>query len=140
MARLLGRAPEGFPTGTRSAAQERAGAHLERTSVWLRNSLRGAAGLGLAVLVAELSSVQHSFWVVLGALSVLRSNALSTGQNVLRATGGHRRGLPRRRDVSCGSWGPTTTVLWLLLPVAILLAGLAPATVSFGGRARRRSP
>jgi uncharacterized membrane protein YccC len=130
MARLLGRAPEGFPTA-RMAAQERAGAHLERTSVWLRNSLRGAAGLGLAVLVAELSSVQHSFWVVLGALSVLRSNALSTGQNVLRAIGGTAVGFLVGGTLV---WlvGTDETVLWLLLPVAILLAGLAPATVSFG--------
>ena len=28
--------------------------------------------------------VQHAFWVVLGTLSVLRSNALSTGQNAIR--------------------------------------------------------
>ena len=39
----------------------------------------------LAVLVADLSGVQHAFWVVFGTLSVLRSNALSTGQNALRA-------------------------------------------------------
>ena len=81
--RLLGRQPEGLP-GTLSAAQERAAAHVERHSVWLHNSVRGAAGLGLAVLVADLTGVQHSFWVVLGRLSVLRSNALSTGQNALR--------------------------------------------------------
>ena len=47
-----------------------------------------ALGLGLAVLVADLASVQHSFWVVLGALSVLRSNALNTGQNVVRGVVG----------------------------------------------------
>ena len=46
--------------------------------------MRGAVGLGLAVLIANLTGVQHAFWVVLGTLSVLRSNALSTGQNVLR--------------------------------------------------------
>ena len=82
-ARLTGHQPAGVASAW-SAAQERAVAHVERHSVWLHNSLRGAVGLGLAVLVADLSAVQHSFWVVLGALSVLRSSALNTGQNALR--------------------------------------------------------
>jgi uncharacterized membrane protein YccC len=86
--RFLGRQPAGV-AGTFSAAQERAAAHVERHSVWLHNSVRGAIGLGIAVLVADLSGVQHSFWVVLGTLSVLRSNALSTGQNVVRSLGGN---------------------------------------------------
>jgi uncharacterized membrane protein YccC len=127
--RLLGMAPTALP-GTLTAAQERAGAHLERHSVWLQNSLRGAAGLGLAVLVAELSSVQHSFWVVLGTLSVLRSSALSTGQNVARAIGGTAVGFAVG-GVLVSLIGTDTTLLWLMLPVAILLAGLAPAAVSF---------
>ena len=65
--RLLGRQPAGF-TGLLTAAHERAGSHAERHSLWLQNSLRGGVGLGLAVLVADLTSVQHGFWVVFGAL------------------------------------------------------------------------
>ena len=114
-----------------SAAQERAGAHVERHSVWLHNSVRGAVGLGLAVLVANLTGVQHSFWVVLGTLSVLRSNALSTGQNVAARPARHRRRLRRRRRCSSCSIGTNTTLLWVLLPLAVLLAGLAPAAISF---------
>src|SRR6478672_11488428 len=87
MQRLLGRQPAGL-SGPLSAAQQRAGAHLVPNSQWLQNSLRGGLGLGIAVLVAELSSVQQAFWVVLGALSVLRSSALNTGQNFARAIGG----------------------------------------------------
>ena len=70
--RWLGRQPE-VRRGRVSAARERITSYLEPHSVWLHNSLRGAAGLGLAVLAARLTGVQHSFWVVLGALSVLRS-------------------------------------------------------------------
>ena len=84
MARVLGRQQPGL-AGTLSSAQERAATHLDRHSVWLHNSVRGAIGLGLAVLVANLAGVQHSFWVVLGTLSVLRSNALNTGQSIVRA-------------------------------------------------------
>ena len=127
--RLLGRQPEGLQ-GPLTAAQERAGAHVQRHSLWLQNSLRGAAALGLAVLVADLSSVQHGFWVAFGTLSVLRSNALSTGQNILRALAGTTAGF-LVGGVLVYLIGTNTTVLWVLLPVAILLAGLAPATISF---------
>jgi uncharacterized membrane protein YccC len=127
--RLLGRQPAGLH-GPLSSAQERAGAHVERHSLWLHNSLRAAAALGLAVLVADIGSVQHGFWVAFGTLAVLRSNALATGQNVLRAIAGTTFGF-----VAGGALvyliGTNTTVLWVLLPIAILLAGLAPTTVSF---------
>jgi hypothetical protein len=127
--RLLGRQPKGL-AGTLSAAQERAAAHIQRHSVWLHNSIRGAAGLGLAVLVANLSGVQHSFWVVLGTLSVLRSNALSTGQNALRGLLGTAAGFAIGALLLIPV-GSNTSVLWLLLPPAILVAGIAPAVISF---------
>ena len=100
--RWLGRQPEGVP-GTLSAARERITSYLEPHSVWLHNSLRGAAGLGLAVLVARLTDVQHSFWVVLGALSVLRSNALNTGQDAVRAILGTVAGFIVGAPCSSGS-------------------------------------
>jgi uncharacterized membrane protein YccC len=62
--------------------------HLRPTSVWFRNSLRAALALGLAVLLTRITRVEHSFWVVLGTLSVLRSNALGTGRTALLAIGG----------------------------------------------------
>jgi hypothetical protein len=127
--RLLGRQPEGFQ-GPLTSAQERAGAHLDRQSLWLRNSLRGAVALGLAVLVADLSGVQHAFWVVLGTLSVLRSNALSTGQDLVRALAGTSAGFVVG-GILVYLVGTNTTVLWVLLPFAILFAGLAPTTISF---------
>jgi uncharacterized membrane protein YccC len=127
--RLLGRQPEGL-AGALSAAQERAAAHVERHSVWLHNSVRGAAGLGLAVLVANLSGVQHSFWVVLGTLSVLRSNALNTGQNVLRGLLGTVIGFVIGGAL-VEAVGTNESLLWFLLPVAILFAGVAPAAISF---------
>ncbi|WP_042454344.1 FUSC family protein, partial [Streptacidiphilus jiangxiensis] len=127
--RLLGREP-GALTAPLASARERAAAHLGRRSVWLHNSLRGAVGLGIAVLLADLTSVQHSFWVLLGTLSVLRSNALSTGQNAMRAVLGTVIGsiLGAGLLQLIGHHG---TLLWFLLPVAILVAGIAPAAISF---------
>jgi hypothetical protein len=127
--RLLGRQPEGF-AGVLSAARQRAGSHVDRNSLTLHNALRGAAGLGLAVLAADLIGVQHAFWVVFGTLSVLRSNALSTGQNIVRALLGTAVGF-----IVGGALvvviGTDSTVLWILLPFAVLLAGLAPAAISY---------
>jgi hypothetical protein len=127
--RLLGRQPSGF-SGPLSSARERALAHAQPSSSWLHNSLRGATGLALAVLVADLTSVQHGFWVVFGTLAVLRSNALSTGQNVARALIGTTVGF-----VAGGALvaliGTNTTLLWILLPFVVLFAGMAPAVISF---------
>jgi hypothetical protein len=127
--RVLGRQPAGV-SGTVSALEERAAAHVDPHSVWLHNSIRGAVGLGLAVLIANLSGVQHAFWVVLGTLSVLRSNALNTGQNALRGLLGTIAGFV----IGAGLIelvGTNQTLLWFLLPVAILFAGIAPAAISF---------
>jgi hypothetical protein len=127
--RLLGRQPSGF-IGPLSSARERALAHAQPGSSWLHNSLRGATGLALAVLVTDLTSVQHGFWVVFGTLAVLRSNALSTGQNVARALIGTTVGF-----VAGGALvaliGTNTIVLWILLPFVVLFAGMAPAVISF---------
>ena len=127
--RLLGRQPEGVASSF-AAARERAATHLRLDSVWLHNSLRGAVGLGLAVLISNRSGVQHAFWVVLGTLSVLRSNALNTGQFAARGVIGTAVGFV----VGAGLLevvGTDTTVLWCLLPVAILFAGIAPSAISF---------
>lgn len=127
--RLLGREP-GALTGPLASARERAAAHLRPNSVWLHNSLRGAVGLGIAVALADLTSVQHSFWVLLGTLSVLRSNALNTGQNAVRALGGTTAG----SLIGAGLLhliGHHGTLLWLLLPLTVLIAGIAPSAISF---------
>jgi hypothetical protein len=129
LARLLGRQPAGL-AGTFSAAQERASSHVARNSVWLHNSVRGAVALGVAVFVANRSGVQHSFWVVLGTLSVLRSNALSTGQSVVQGLLGTVVGFVIGGALLLAI-GTNTTLLWFLLPVAILFAGVAPAAISF---------
>ncbi len=127
--RLLGSEPRSLTAPIVSAA-ERAAAHLEPHSVWLHNSIRGAAGLAIAVGVANMTGVQHAFWVILGALSVLRSNALNTGQNAYRAIGGTVVG----SLVGAGLLaliGENTVALWILLPIAVFVAGIVPAAVSF---------
>ena len=99
-------------------------------SVWFRNSLRGATALALAVAVVEATDVRHGFWVVLGTLSVLRSNALGTGANALRAVIGTVAGFVVGSLVLL-ALGTHLDLLWAVLPVAVLLAGVAPSAFSF---------
>jgi uncharacterized membrane protein YccC len=120
----------GDPSSRLSAARARASAHLDRHSVWLHNSLRGAVGLAIAVFIAEKTGVQHAFWVILGTLSVLRSNAVNTGTNALRAVLGTAIGVVLGAAL-LGVVGSNVTVLWFLLPVAIVVAGFAPTAISF---------
>jgi hypothetical protein len=126
---LLGRPPAGA-VGALSTARERAASALRRDSVWLQNSVRGAVGLAVAVGVASATEVQHSFWVVLATLSVLRSSALGTGQNAVRGLLGTTVGFAVGAALVV-LIGTDSAVLWALLPPAVLLAGLAPANVSF---------
>jgi len=104
--------------------------HLSFRSVWFRNAVRGAAGLSLAVAVVEVSDVEHGFWVVLGTLSVLRSNALGTGATAARAIAGTTVGFVIGSAVMLGVGG-RIDLLWALLQVAVLVAGLAPSLIGF---------
>jgi uncharacterized membrane protein YccC len=61
---------------------------------------------------------------------VLRSNALSTGQSVANAMLGTVAGFVVGAALVL-LVGTDTTVLWLLLPVAILFAGFTPSAISF---------
>jgi uncharacterized membrane protein YccC len=104
-----------------AAARTRAAAHVEPHSVWLHNSVRGAIGLALAVADADadadadVTSVRLAFWVVLGTLSVLRSNALNTGQSVLRGMLGTVVGSVVGAELLL-LLGNDTNLLWFLLP------------------------
>ena len=108
----------------------RLASHLSIRSVWFRNAVRGAAGLALAVAVVEVTNVEHGFWVVLGTLSVLRSNALGTGATALRAVGGTALGFVVGSAIMVGIGGHPV-VLWALLPLAVLVSGVAPSMISF---------
>ncbi len=104
--------------------------HADYRSVWFRNSVRGAVGLAIAVFIAQKSGLQHSFWVVLGTLSVLRSNALGTGRSVISALAGTAVGIVIGAAILIPVNGDTT-VLWGILPVAVLVGAYAPRVISF---------
>jgi uncharacterized membrane protein YccC len=105
-------------------------AHATRRSASFRNSLRGAIGLAVAVVVIEIATVQHGFWIVLATLSVLRSTALGTGSTIFQALNGTVIGI-----VAGGLLlyviGSDEPMLWAALPVAVLLAAYGSRALPF---------
>jgi uncharacterized membrane protein YccC len=134
-ARLLGRQlpPTGAASrglsGSVAAATTTAG-FLAAHSVVARNSLRTGLGLALAVAFIHLFPVQHGFWVALGALSVLRTSALTTAPNVVRAVAGNAIGIVLGTALFMVV-GVDPIVLWILLPATMFGSACAPEILSF---------
>jgi uncharacterized membrane protein YccC len=121
----------GLPVGGNlTQARRLVAGHASLRSVWFLNSVRGAIALAAAVAVADLSSVQHGFWVVLGTLSVLRTNASATGSTALRALLGTVLGFAVG-GLLIAAIGTEHAALWVALPVAIFVASYAPGTTPF---------
>jgi uncharacterized membrane protein YccC len=104
--------------------------HASLRSVWFENALRGSVALAAAVAVADLTGVQHGFWVVLGTMSVLRSNAGATGANAWRALAGTVVGFALGGALLLVI-GTDPTALWIAMPIAVFVATYAPGTAPF---------
>src|SRR6185312_5802083 len=104
--------------------------HASVRSVWFVNSLRAALAIAAAVAVADLTSVKHGFWVVLGTLSVLRTNAGSTGSTAFRALLGTVAGFAIG-GILIIAIGTGSAALWVALPIAVFVAAYAPGTAPF---------
>jgi uncharacterized membrane protein YccC len=103
---------------------------LSIRSVWVRNGARGAVAIAAAVAVADLTDVQHGFWVVLGTLGVLRTSAASTGANAWWALVGTVAGVLIGAGLVLGI-GVGSATLWAALVVAVLFAAYAPGVLPF---------
>jgi uncharacterized membrane protein YccC len=134
-ARALGRRLP--PTGatdrlvpeTVAAAQITSG-FLANRSVVVRNSLRTGLGLALAVAITHQFPVENGFWIVLGALSVLRSSALTTGTRVWRAVLGTGIGFVLGAAL-IAVMGVDPVVLWILMPMVVFGSAYVPEIASF---------
>jgi uncharacterized membrane protein YccC len=104
--------------------------HVSVRSAWFLSSVRGAVALSAAIAVADLTGVQHGFWVVLGTLSVLRTSAASTGATALRALAGTVAGFLIGALLLL-TIGTGSAALWIALPLAVLVASYAPGTAPF---------
>jgi uncharacterized membrane protein YccC len=104
--------------------------HASLRSVWFLNSVRGAVAVAAAIAVADVTGVQHGFWVVLGTLSVLRSSAASTGATAMRALLGTLIGFVVGALLLLVI-GTGAGALWIALPIAVLIASYAPGALPF---------
>ena len=99
-------------------------------AVVVRNSVRTGLGLAAAVAITHVFPVQHGFWVVLGAMSVLRSSALTTGTRVVRAVAGTAIGFVLGA-VLIELLGVDPPVMWVLLPLVAFGSAYVPEVASF---------
>src|SRR5580704_1289416 len=127
--------PAGTPRleGTRGVVVRSAGTlrtHLAPSSTVLHSSARVAVGLAASVLLARVLGVEHAFWVVLGALSVLRSNALATGRTTVQALMGSVIGFVVG-GLFASIAGRDPVLMWVALPIAIFVASYAASAIGF---------
>jgi len=104
--------------------------HLEAPSTVLQDSLRVAIGLALAVWVARTLDISHAFWVVLGTIQVLRSNALGTGRTIILAVAGNAIGVVIGGLFAVVA-GNHPAVMWAAFPIAVFGAAYAATTIGF---------
>jgi uncharacterized membrane protein YccC len=104
--------------------------HLESPSTVLQGSLRVAIGLALAVGVARAFGLSHAFWVVLGTIQVLRSNALGTGRTAIQAVVGSAIGVLIGGLFAVVA-GNHPVLMWIAFPIAVFGAAYAATTFSF---------
>lgn len=121
---------DGGVTSTTNRALRLLRPHLHVGSVAFRNALRAALALSAALVVAGLVHAEHGFWVVLGTLTVLKTNAMRTGLTALQVVLGNVLGFVAAA-VGTLAFGEATTALWIGLPIAVFIAVYAPAAVNF---------
>lgn len=117
-------------TGALRRLRELLATHLVPTSTWAQDSLRAGCAVGAAVAVALLWDLQHGFWVVLGTLSVLRSNAFSTGRTALDAAVGTAIGFAVSAVV-LAFVGFDHFGLWVVVVLSLFLSAYAPQALGF---------
>jgi uncharacterized membrane protein YccC len=104
--------------------------HLESPSTVLQGSLRVAIGLALAVWVASTFGFSHGFWVVLGTIQVLRSNALGTGRTIVLAVVGNVIGVAIG-GLFAAVAGNHPALMWMALPITVFGAAYSATTIGF---------
>jgi uncharacterized membrane protein YccC len=103
---------------------------LNWSSPWLRNALRSALGLGLAVLVVQLAGLDRGFWVLLGVISILRFDSVGTRKFAWQALAGTIIGVVAT-TVFLEFVGTQEWLLWTVLPVMVFIAAWGGTALNF---------
>ena len=116
--------------GTISRLRELVEANAVWTSDWAQESLRAGVAVGVAIFIAGELRLDHGFWVVLGTMSVLRSNAFATGRTALEASAGTALGFAISA-LFLALVGFDNTALWILVVLTFFLSAYTPQVVGF---------
>lgn len=109
--------------------------NLTPASVWFRNSIRAGVAYALSVAVILLTGLDHGFWIALGVMVALQSDATNSRSSVGRVLIGTVIGLVIGNLIVWWAHGDATT-LWLLLALTVALATFAPgASTPVAGQA-----
>lgn len=103
---------------------------LTLDSGWLRNALRGALGLTVAMVIVSITDIQKGFWVLFGVIAVLRFDSFTTKRNAWQALLGTVIGVIGA-SVLIAYAGDDVTLMWVLLPITVFIAGWSAVAVSY---------
>lgn len=104
-------------------------------SPWFRTSIRTGLAIGLGVLVVGMLDLQHGFWVLLGTITALRMDAVTTWRTALQSFAGTVVGFLVGVLGIYLAHGDATSA-WIALPIVTFLATYTPGAISmFVGQA-----
>lgn len=131
--RANGVAPEelrGLPPIPERSSTAVVRANVSWRSPWFRSALRVAIALSIAIAIVRLFGVVHGVWVLLGVMSVLRFDASTTRRYAWQAVVGTTVGVLIGSGVV---WlaGDDDLLLWVLLPLAVFVAGWGPSAINY---------
>lgn len=99
-------------------------------SSWFRSALRSGVGLGIAIFIVQEFGVSHGFWVLLGVLSVLRTDAASTRKFAWQAVVGTVLGVVLAVLILAVT-DPYEILLWVLMPLVVVICAWGPVALGY---------
>ncbi|MEM9682507.1 MAG: FUSC family protein [Pseudomonadota bacterium] len=118
------------PTDVSERARLIVASALDIRGVLFRNSFRGAVAMSVAILLAKLLPIEHSFWIMISTLAVLRSSAATTSASFVQAVVGTLLGFA----ISAGILtvvGGNSVYLWVATPAVVFIASYSPGVLGF---------
>jgi uncharacterized membrane protein YccC len=116
--------------GTLGRLRHLVAANAVPTSAYAQDAVRAGISIGAALLLAGELRLDHGFWVVLGTLSVLRSNAFETGRSAVFASLGTAIGFAVSAAL-LALVGFDDVGLWIIVIAGFFLSAYTPQVLGF---------
>jgi uncharacterized membrane protein YccC len=116
--------------GTLGRLRHLVAANAVPTSAYAQDAVRAGVAIGAALFLAGELRLDHGFWVVLGTLSVLRSNAFETGRSAVFASLGTAIGFAVSAAL-LALVGFDDVGLWIVVIAGFFLSAYTPQVLGF---------